>query len=682
MLQMPPNNIVFDVINSAENNKLNNNPHHHHTSNIQQQTPSNNHHFNHHHQVYNNSNSNSGFYYSTASNINYSSTDLLLNSTEATSFSTNGITNSELNSSTHPYFSSSSSSSPIQSNLIAPSSTSSSSSSLNFDSDSNFATTNTNSSTTTNTNYQSSIQQTTSLDMEEIIGSDLDNIFFSMGDYSSVSDMAKTMGTNNNVITSTSSSNNNHLPNNSMYDTNNNNNQHHQHHNEYSNATFLPITNQMNQMNSSLHHSNNMMCDVASSNAAVTGNTTKSFKSSAAASSSSSMASNMTNDLHSNNKSIMNENSFFSSNSTSSKYNETMTPGSNSTMTFPFGCVKSEPMTYTMLGDSGLGQHHQENSFSVGTSSEVGATSFKRGSGMTMTSDVAVVKTKNGKTTIEKRYGPIVVRPRRHPAPTLASGRKSKYTTLDQDEEMKRELRRRRNRQAAEKCKLKRYEIETKLEADLTALLNERKSLDDEYNSLLREKLKLEQMFSKHVDYSTCASPGKMSNTSTSSSSAGSTYSSPATAASGSFLTNATSSSAAINANNNTNNNNTSEYSAAAMSGSSSSSSYGCHGGVSTYGQYGSNNSNIGANTYNNSLPYHNQTNLGQMTTGSLASPATSSPSSSSKLSLYQSSMPQQPSHYNNLTSMVAQQQVESNKMHPGLIQQHQNVYNTYSSQW
>jgi hypothetical protein len=94
----------------------------------------------------------------------------------------------------------------------------------------------------------------------------------------------------------------------------------------------------------------------------------------------------------------------------------------------------------------------------------------------TTTGQLVTVNNLN-KTKIEKRYGPIVVRPRKNPAPTLRTGRKSKYIALTAEEEQKRELRRKRNRQAAEKCKLKRSEIEDKLEIDLKNLMSEQNNI-------------------------------------------------------------------------------------------------------------------------------------------------------------------------------------------------------------
>ena len=102
------------------------------------------------------------------------------------------------------------------------------------------------------------------------------------------------------------------------------------------------------------------------------------------------------------------------------------------------------------------------------------------------------------KSLHEKRYGPIVVRPRKNPAPTLSSGRKSKYTLLPADEDRKREIRRDRNRKAAEKCKQKRNEIEHILENEVKNLIDLHKRFKDEQDSLNKTKNKLEQMLKDH----------------------------------------------------------------------------------------------------------------------------------------------------------------------------------------
>jgi hypothetical protein len=118
---------------------------------------------------------------------------------------------------------------------------------------------------------------------------------------------------------------------------------------------------------------------------------------------------------------------------------------------------------------------------------------------------------KNGKLVNEKHYGPIVVRPRKNPAPTLASGRKSKYAQLTTDEEYRREIRRRRNRLAAEKCKLKRNEIEEKLEMDLVNLNNEYHAINRENEMLLAKKMRLEKLLNEHIQ--TCISGTSSSST-------------------------------------------------------------------------------------------------------------------------------------------------------------------------
>ena len=117
-----------------------------------------------------------------------------------------------------------------------------------------------------------------------------------------------------------------------------------------------------------------------------------------------------------------------------------------------------------------------------------------------MSSAALASMSKQNRLNYEKRYGPIVVRPRKNPAPTLASGRKSKYTELPADEERKREIRRSRNRQAAEKCKQKRSEIEEKLEIDLKNLLNEQNSLHNEQQQLNETKQRLELIYKQHIE--------------------------------------------------------------------------------------------------------------------------------------------------------------------------------------
>jgi hypothetical protein len=98
----------------------------------------------------------------------------------------------------------------------------------------------------------------------------------------------------------------------------------------------------------------------------------------------------------------------------------------------------------------------------------------------------------------ELRYGPVVVRPRKKPAPTLSSGRRSKNAVLTPEENIKREIRRQRNRVAAEKCKKKREEIETGLENTVKQLENKSNELMTNLNNLNKQKALLEQLLQQH----------------------------------------------------------------------------------------------------------------------------------------------------------------------------------------
>jgi hypothetical protein len=112
----------------------------------------------------------------------------------------------------------------------------------------------------------------------------------------------------------------------------------------------------------------------------------------------------------------------------------------------------------------------------------------------------SLVNNNNSSIKIQKQYGPIVVKPRTNPAPTLKTGRKSMYIKLSAEEEEKRDKRRSRNRHAAEKCKQKRTEIEEKLEINLKNLMAEQKSIQLEKQKLLEEKLHLEKVLKQQND--------------------------------------------------------------------------------------------------------------------------------------------------------------------------------------
>lgn len=105
-------------------------------------------------------------------------------------------------------------------------------------------------------------------------------------------------------------------------------------------------------------------------------------------------------------------------------------------------------------------------------------------------------------TKRELHYGPVVIRPRKKPAPTLSSGRRSKNAVLTPEEDVKREIRRQRNRVAAEKCKKKREEIEKGLENTVKQLESKQNELMANLNNLNKKKAFLEKLLQQHNCYS------------------------------------------------------------------------------------------------------------------------------------------------------------------------------------
>jgi hypothetical protein len=83
-------------------------------------------------------------------------------------------------------------------------------------------------------------------------------------------------------------------------------------------------------------------------------------------------------------------------------------------------------------------------------------------------------------------YGPIKIRVCRNPAPTIATGRRSKHLVLVGDEAIRREKRREKNREAARKLKEKRQLIEQELDEKL-------RKLEDEHSNLQRDLIELHQ---------------------------------------------------------------------------------------------------------------------------------------------------------------------------------------------
>ncbi|CAF1130120.1 unnamed protein product [Rotaria sp. Silwood1] len=81
------------------------------------------------------------------------------------------------------------------------------------------------------------------------------------------------------------------------------------------------------------------------------------------------------------------------------------------------------------------------------------------------------------KAPVTLTYGPINVTVRPSAAPTLATGRRSKFAKLEGDAAIKREIRRKRNREAARKLKEKREFIERQLELKISELESQQQDL-------------------------------------------------------------------------------------------------------------------------------------------------------------------------------------------------------------
>ncbi|CAF0997386.1 unnamed protein product [Adineta steineri] len=95
-------------------------------------------------------------------------------------------------------------------------------------------------------------------------------------------------------------------------------------------------------------------------------------------------------------------------------------------------------------------------------------------------------------------FGPIKVKPRKKPAPTLATGRRSKYETLSPEEEQKRDLRRARNRAAAERVRINRLTVEQQLQGQIDALEQQEENLSSHVDMLEQHKLRLETRILTH----------------------------------------------------------------------------------------------------------------------------------------------------------------------------------------
>ncbi|CAF0986522.1 unnamed protein product [Adineta ricciae] len=95
-------------------------------------------------------------------------------------------------------------------------------------------------------------------------------------------------------------------------------------------------------------------------------------------------------------------------------------------------------------------------------------------------------------------FGPIKVKPRKKPAPTLATGRRSKYEVLSPEEEQKRNIRRARNRAAAERVRVSRLSVEQQLLNEISELESQEAKLSQDVQSLQHQKLHLETRLFTH----------------------------------------------------------------------------------------------------------------------------------------------------------------------------------------
>ncbi|CAF1515571.1 unnamed protein product [Adineta steineri] len=95
-------------------------------------------------------------------------------------------------------------------------------------------------------------------------------------------------------------------------------------------------------------------------------------------------------------------------------------------------------------------------------------------------------------------FGPIKVKPRKKPAPTLATGRRSKYEILTPEEEQKRNVRRARNRAAAERVRVSRLNVEQQLMDQIAALEQQEQKLSNNVQTLQHKKLHLETRLFTH----------------------------------------------------------------------------------------------------------------------------------------------------------------------------------------
>lgn len=101
-------------------------------------------------------------------------------------------------------------------------------------------------------------------------------------------------------------------------------------------------------------------------------------------------------------------------------------------------------------------------------------------------------------TEVIIEFGPIKVKPRRKPALTLSTGRRSKYEILAPEDDQKRDVRRARNRAAAERVRINRLNIEQELQREINQLEIQEQQLHHTIQMLHHQKVHLQTRIVTH----------------------------------------------------------------------------------------------------------------------------------------------------------------------------------------
>ena len=128
---------------------------------------------------------------------------------------------------------------------------------------------------------------------------------------------------------------------------------------------------------------------------------------------------------------------------------------------------------------------------------QTGETSPHRGADAISSSETSTTSHDDNHDIIE--FGPLKIKQRKKPAPTLATGRRSKYEALTPEEEYKRNVRRERNRAAAERVRVSRLNIEQQLQDQIDTLQTEEEQLLNNVQRLQYRKHQLETRIHSHV---------------------------------------------------------------------------------------------------------------------------------------------------------------------------------------